>query len=314
MAVLLVALGLTTLVLGAELLVRGGSALALRLGIPPIVVGLTIISIGTSLPELAIGIDAAQRGAGPLAVGNIAGTNLVNLLLILGLSAAMVPLAIGLRTIYFEVPVVAGVALLVLLLALDGELSLPDGLVLLAVAVVYTLVVVLLAVRDPDRGRVEAMSDGTSAPGVLRSGLLLVVGLAVVVVGADWLVRGAVDLATDLGVSEVVIGLTVVAIGSSAPELVTTILSTVRGERDIAIGNLLGSSVYNLALILGTTAVVAPLEVTRDLIRVDLPLMAFVAVLLIPVFASGRRVSRAEGVAFVVAYVLYLAVLLAVRT
>lgn len=312
MAVLLVVVGLAALVVGAELLVRGGAAVAARLGIPPLVIGLTVVSIGTSLPELAIGVDAALRDAGPLAVGNIAGTNIVNLLLILGLSAAIAPLAIAVRTIRFEVPVVAAVSVLVLVLALDGSLSRGNGILLVAIALLYTAAVVALAVRDPAR---TAVDDRPEREGRLVVDVaILVAGLAVVVVGADWLVRGAVELAASLGVSEVVIGLTVVAIGSSAPELVTTVVSTLRGDRDIAVGNLIGSSVYNLALILGITSWVAPLEVTQDLIRVDLPLMAFVAILLLPVFASGRRVSRAEGTAFVAAYVLYLGVVLTVRT
>ncbi|MFH7323226.1 sodium:calcium antiporter [Aeromicrobium sp. HA] len=311
MAVLLVAAGLATLVIGAELLVRGGAAVATRLGVPPMVIGLTVVSIGTSLPELAIGIDAALRDAGPLAVGNIAGTNIVNLLLILGLSAALVPLAVESRTIVFELPVVAAVSILVVVLALDGRLSRADGTLLVVIAAVYTLAVVVLAVRDPARPPAEPEASGG---GLVRHLVVLVAGLGVVVLGADWLVHGAVDLAASLGVSEVVIGLTVVAIGSSAPELVTTVVSTLRGNRDIAVGNLIGSSVYNLALILGVTSLVAPLEVTSDLIRVDLPLMAFVAVMLLPVLATGRRMSRAEGVAAVLAYVLYLGVVLAVRT
>lgn len=311
MAVVLVAAGLATLVIGAELLVRGGAAVATRLGVPPMVIGLTVVSIGTSLPELAIGIDAALRDAGPLAVGNIAGTNIVNLLLILGLSAALVPLAVESRTIVFELPVVAAVSILVVVLALDGRLSRADGTLLVVIAAVYTLAVVVLAVCDPARPPAEPDASGG---GLARHLVVLVAGLGVVVLGADWLVHGAVDLAASLGVSEVVIGLTVVAIGSSAPELVTTVVSTLRGNRDIAVGNLIGSSVYNLALILGVTSLVAPLEVTSDLIRVDLPLMAFVAVMLLPVLATGRRMSRAEGVAAVLAYVLYLGVVLAVRT
>ncbi len=313
MAVLLIVAGLVTLVVGAEFLVRSGSALATRLGIPPIVVGLTVVSIGTSMPEMAVGVDAALRDAGPLAVGNIAGTNIVNLLLILGLSAAMVPLVIDLRTIRFEVPIVGGVSLLLVLLAVDGTLSRTDAAILVTIAAVYTVVVVLLALRDPNRSKVPKDEHAVNS-GLLRQVAILSAGLVILTIGADWLVQGAVDLASELGVSEVVIGLTVVAIGSSAPELVTTILSTIRGERDIAVGNLIGSSIYNIALILGITALVAPLEVTRDLIRVDLPLMVFVAVLLVPLFATGRRVSRAEGVGMVAAYVLYLGIIVATRT
>lgn len=312
MTLLLVAAGLAALVLGAELLVRSGASLADRLGIPPIVIGLTVVSIGTSLPELAIGVDAALRDAGALAVGNIAGTNIVNLLLILGLSAAIAPLAISVRTIRLELPIVAAVSLLALALAWDGTLSRVDAGALVAVAIAYTVCVVVLAVRDPARRRLDEVTIARGGLG--RDLLTLGAGVVIVVVGADWLVRGAVELAERLGVSEAVIGLTIVAIGSSAPELVTTLVSTVRGERDIAVGNLIGSSVYNLALILGVTALVSPLAISDGLLRVDLPLMTFVALLLIPVFITGRRVARSEGVAFVLAYLVYLAVLIGVRT
>ena len=311
MPVVWVAFGLGLLVVGAEVLVRGGAQIATRLGIPPMVVGLTVVSIGTSFPELAIGIDATLRDAGPLAVGNIAGTNIVNLLLILGLSAAMVPLAIGSRTIRFELPVIATVSVMLVLLALDGELSRLDGLLLLATAVAYTLAVVRLAVAD-SRNRSE--QDAPVDEALTRQILMVVAGLGLVAIGADWLVQGSVDLATSLGISEVVIGLTIVAIGSSAPELVTTLVSTVRGERDIAIGNLIGSSIYNITFILGVTALVRPVGVTSELIRVDLPLMAFVAFLLIPVFITGRRVSRAEGICFVLAYLAYLGTIIALRS
>ncbi|MDF1486898.1 calcium/sodium antiporter [Tessaracoccus caeni] len=302
--------GLVALVVGAELLVRGAAALALRLGIPPIVVGLTIVSIGTSLPELAVGVDAARMGAGPLAVGNIAGTNVVNLLLILGLSAAIAPIAIKRNTIRFELPMMTVAAVLLAVLALDGELSRLDGTVLLTLAVVFSIQVVRLGRREPPPDEDELPPVGNP----FVDALMLIGGMVVVILGADWLVDGAVDAARALGVSEAIIGLTIVAIGTSMPELVTTLISTLRGERDVAIGNLLGSSVYNLAFILGATSLVAPLEVTGELIRIDLPVMVGVSLVCIPVFLSGRRVSRGEGIAFVLGYAVYLSALLLLRT
>lgn len=223
-------LGLAALVLGAEVMVRGGAEVAARLGISPIVIGLTVVSIGTSLPELAVGVVAASEGSGALAVGNIAGTNVVNLLLILGLSALILPLTMATRTLRFELPVMAGAAVLMLILAL--------------------------------------------------------------------------------------IGLTVVAIGTSAPELVTTVVSTLRGNRDIAIGNLLGSSIYNILLILGTTCLVSTegLALPASLVRIDIPIMVAVALACIPIFVTGRRVGRGEGGAMVVAYVAYLAFLLTTQS
>ncbi|WP_066903766.1 calcium/sodium antiporter [Millisia brevis] len=332
--VLLILAGLIGLVVGAEVLVRGGSAIAARLGVSPLLIGLTVVSIGTSLPELAVGVDAARLGAGPLAIGNIAGTNIVNLLLILGLSAAMIPLALGRQTVRLDLPVMVGSALLLLLLSLNGSLSRLDGFILLAVAIVYTAVVIRVELRSraaaratasdpvgPDRppaGDGPDADDGADAPSgssapLWRAVLQLVGGIAVVVFAADWLVKGSISVASDLGVSEAFIGLTIVAIGTSAPELVTTIVSTIRGDRDLAIGNLVGSSVYNVTLILGASALVMPLEVTDELIRIDLPLMAAVALLCVPVFLTGRRISRLEGIAFVLAYVVYLAVLIAFR-
>ena len=313
-AVLLVAGGLALLIVGAEVLVRGAAALAGAWGVPQVVVGLTVVSVGTSAPELAIGIDSAINDAGPLAIGNVAGTNIVNLLLVLGLSAAIAPLAIAVPTIRRDLPIMAAIGLLLLALCWDGSLSRVEGAIPLAIAVGYTVLIVGQARRDPVA--IQVAADEVPAPrgrGWVNL-LLTVAGLAVIVVGADLLVRGAVDLSRAFGVSEAVIGLTVVAIGTSAPELVTTLVSTFRGERDIAIGNLIGSSTYNIGLVLGGSALVAPLAVTPELAHVDLPIMVAVMLVCIPVFLTGRRMSRAEGIGFVLAYVVYLTVLLAVRT
>ncbi|NED65310.1 calcium/sodium antiporter, partial [Streptomyces sp. SID10244] len=271
---MLVVVGLAALIVGAEGLVRGGSAIAARLGISPMLVGVTVVSIGTSLPELAVGIDAAVHDAGPLAVGNIAGTNIVNILLILGLSAAMVPLTLRRQTIRLDLPVMVVSALLLWALAANGSMSRLDGTILLVLAIAYTITVVRAEISGDDAPLPEVLD---TAPAPDRIGwriVQLVGGMAVVIVGAEWLVTGAVDVAGDLGVSEAVIGLTVVAIGTSAPELATTIMSTIRGERDLAIGNLIGSSIYNVTFILGATSLFRPLEVTDELIRIDLPLMA----------------------------------------
>ncbi len=309
------AAGLAALIIGAEVMVRGGAALAARLGISPIVVGLTVVSIGTSMPELAVGVVAAAEGNGALAVGNIAGTNVVNLLLVLGLSALLVPLVLEVRILRFELPVIAGSALLLWVLVLDGMLSRVDGLILVAGAVVYIAAVVRASRREPDPVQAEfaeALPTGHPA----RHAAMTLGGIAVIVVGADWLVDAAVGMARDFGVSDALIGLTVVAIGTSAPELVTTVISTLRGDRDIAIGNLLGSSIFNILLILGVTAVVPAhgLALPASLIRIDIPIMVAVALVCIPIFLSGRRVSRVEGGAMVVAYLGYLTFLLSTQT
>lgn len=313
---LLVVAGLAALVVGAEFLVRGGSGIAARLGVSPLLVGLTVVSIGTSLPELAVGIDAALNDAGPLAVGNIAGTNIVNILLILGLSAAMAPLALRPQTIRIDLPVMVISGLLLWGLVASGTLSRLDGAILLLLAVGYTATVIRAElISDDDPVVADEVAEHVPGGGSLWVRVAqLLAGVAVVVVGADWLVSGSVRVATDLGVSEAVIGLTIVAIGTSAPELVTTVMSTIRGDRELAIGNLIGSSIYNVTFILGVTALVRPIRVTSELIRIDLPLMAAVALICVPIFVTGRRVTRFEGAAMVVGYVVYLVLLIVLRT
>lgn len=318
--------GLAALIVGADVMVKGGSHLASRLGISPIVVGLTVVSIGTSLPELAVGVVAAGQGSGALAVGNIAGTNVVNLLLILGFSAAMVPLVLHLRTIRFELPMMAAAALLLWALAADGVMSRVDGAILLTGAVAYTAAVILSARRESrevfDEFADEYAEELSNVSTVivrnqtLREVMMLIGGIALVVAGADWLVDGAVGMARGFGVSDALIGLTVVAIGTSAPELVTTVVSTLRGDRDIAIGNLVGSSIYNITLILGVTCLVPPhgLQLPSSLVRIDIPIMVIVALVCIPIFITGRRVSRSEGIAMITAYATYLFFLLATQT
>jgi cation:H+ antiporter len=315
---LLVIGGLLALLGGAELVVRAGTGLATRLAVRPIIIGLTVVSVGTSVPELAIGIDAALNGSPNLAVGNIVGTNLINFLFILGLSALLIPIVIDRRTLKFDLPAMIAATLVLYLLSLDGMLTRLDGALLLVGAVAYTLGLLRVSRRetaDVD----EDYTGAVSAPSehrLTRIGLSLMLGLALVVVGAELLVEGAVSAAHALGVSDAVVGLTVIAIGTSAPELVTTIMSTVRGDRDIAIGNLLGSSIYNIAAVLGLTVLVAPngVPVSDEVLNADLILLLAAMVAAVPVLVSGARITRAEGGLFVATYVGYLAWLLLTRT
>jgi cation:H+ antiporter len=319
--------GLAALVFGAELVVREGSALAARLQISPLVVGMTIVSLGTSLPELAIGLNAAQQGSGGLAVGNIIGTNLVNILLILGLSALIRPVPLEQRTLRVDLPAMTAAAILLFVLGRDGDLSTADGIVLCGYGVGYLILMAVLA-------RLESRSDATvgraspEAPAAPADGqqlpnrhaaiqsLLLLVGLAVIVVGSEYLVDGAVAIASDLGASDALIGLTVVAVGTSAPELVTTLVATLRGgDRSIALGNLIGSSVFNIALILGPIVLIAPgsVPVPEELLALDLVLMLVTALVCVPVFLTSRTLTRVEGGAFVLTYAAYTAWLLGTR-
>lgn len=318
-----IVIGLLALVGGAELVVRGGSRVAARFGISPIVIGVTVVAIGTSAPELAIGVDAALRGSGSLAVGNIAGTNVLNLLFILGLVALLRPVELRSQTLRLDLPTIVGAALLLWLLAADGRITRLDGGVLVLFGIVYTALVVRLARRESAAVRAEFVGEygvtkRQTGPvrHLVRDAAWLVIGIAVIVVGANWLVEGATGIARTLGLSEAFIGLTVVAIGTSAPELATAIVATVRKEHDIAVGNLLGSSVYNILFILGVTALVPAggIAVERPLVVIDIPVMVAAAIACVPVFITGHRIRRIEGAAFVVAYLAYLAYLLIARS
>lgn len=322
--VLLVA-GLGLLLVAAEMVVRGASQLAASLGVGPLVLGLTVVAIGTSAPELAVGITAALQGSGSLAVGNIAGTNIFNILFILGLTALLRPLPLHLQVLKLELPTMVLAAALMTVFAWDGIITPFDGTVLLGVAVLYTVALIRMSRREtPAVTREFRDMYGTDGAGraqtVARERIgysaVLAVGLGLSVLGADWLVSGAVDIARKLAISEAVIGLTIVAIGTSAPELVTTIVATLRDERDVAVGNLLGSSIYNILVILGLTCIVAPdgIPVERQLMLVDIPLMTGVALICIPAFVTGKRISRIEGGIGVAVYTVYMVWLVLTRT
>jgi cation:H+ antiporter len=315
--------GLVVIVVGAEILLRGATRIAAKLGIKPILIGLTVVAVGTSAPELAVGIAAVREGRGAIAVGNIAGTNILNILFILGLSAAIRPLPLQLQSIRLDVPVMTAAAIVLFVMALDGLLSRTEGFMLVSAALVYGAALIRLSRRESAQMKQEFAQE--FSPGALQAqrgiawgawyAALLVVGIGLTVLGADLLVAGAVELARTWGVADAIIGLTIVAIGTSAPEAATTVVATIKNERDVAVGNLIGSSISNILVILGLTCLAAPqgVDVSREVLYIDLPLAAAVAIVCWPVFRSDRMVSRREGIAFVTAYLLYLATLVFVR-
>lgn len=316
--------GLALLVVGAEFVIRAAARLALSAGVKPLVLGITIVAVGTSAPELAIGITASLQGSGDLAVGNIAGTNVFNVLFILGLSALVKPLPMHLETLKLVLPASVAAAAAMFGLGWDGVLSRSDGAMLFGAAVLYTAMIVRLGRREALSVKVEFQEAyGANdlftkfTGGRVRAAnlLLLLAGLLVTIWGAHWMVDGAVRIARTLGMSEALIGLTIVAVGTSAPELVTTIVATLHDERDVAVGNIMGSSVYNILAILGLTCLISPggVPVSRELILVDVPLMTGVALLCVPVFFSDRRVSRIEGALFLTLYFTYFGWMLGYR-
>lgn len=315
MTILLFLLGLVLLIAGAEALVRGSSRLAAVLGISPLVIGLTVVAFGTGAPELAVSIKSVLSEQAGLAVGNVIGSNIVNVLLILGLSAAIAPLVVSQQLVRLDVPLMVAISILVFFLCLDAVISRVDGLVLLAGFAAYIAFVVYQSRKE--RSEVKEQYDKEFGPAirekshwVLNVGLI-VLGLVLLVLGSRWLVDSAVTFARYLGVSDVIVGLTIVAAGTSLPEIVTSAIAAVRGERDIAVGNVIGSNIFNIMAVLGVAGLIAPtgIEVSPAVIRFDLPVMIAVAFACLPVFFTGGVISRQEGVfllGYYIAYTLYL--------
>lgn len=294
---------------GADVLIRGAARLGLSLGLSPLVVGLTVVAVGTSAPELGVSVFSAWAGQGDLAVGNVVGSNIGNLLLILGLSALLRPLVVDPAVLRWDFPFLVGVSALLFALAWDGALSSVDGLVCLLLGCVYTW-------RSIQVGRRQGTETPEGVPRsvgrprfatVARDLALIGVGLGMLVLGSRWLVDAAVHMARALGVSELVIGLTVVAIGTSLPELFTSIVATMRGQREIVVGNVVGSNIANILLVLGATAVVArgPVRVAPGALALDVPVMLFATVCCYPLLLTGGAVSRKEGALLMSGYFVY---------
>jgi cation:H+ antiporter len=306
---LLFVLGLALLVGGADLLVRGAARLATAAGISSLVVGLTVVALGTSAPELAVTVAATYRGEPDLAVGNVVGSNIMNILLILGVSAVVAPLVVRRRVIQLDMPILIGVSVIVVFLALDGAIGRLAGLALLATGAVYTVVVVRQSRRaGGDRVQTTVPAGGDADARHIALDILYTLGgLGLLVMGSHWLVQSARDMAEALGISQLAIGLTVVAIGTSLPELATSVVASLRGQRDIAVGNVIGSNLYNLLLVLGTAAALSPtgVAVSSAAVAFDLPIMLGVTVACLPIFYTGRGLSRWEGAAFLAYFVAY---------
>jgi cation:H+ antiporter len=301
--VVLVVIGLVGLYLGGELLVRSASSLARALGISPMVIGLTVVAFGTSAPELAATLVAALRGAPELAVANVVGSNVANIGLILGLTALAYPLASNASFLRREVPWMLGATVLALPLLFDGRLGRLEGLLLWVALAVF----LLAAFRSGGSPAVlvDDVGSAASARRPWRDALGVAVGVAVLAYGAHALVTGATALALIWGVPERVIGLTLVALGTSLPELASSLVAALRRETDIILGNVIGSNLFNLLAVLGTAAVVQPIEVPPVDLRLDLAIMLVFALAVPPLMLADRRLGRRRGALLVVAYVSY---------
>ncbi|PKO79680.1 MAG: sodium:calcium antiporter [Betaproteobacteria bacterium HGW-Betaproteobacteria-13] len=309
---LLFLLGLITLVIGAELLVRGASRLAVSFGISPLVVGLTVVAFGTSAPEMAVSVGSAFNGNPDIAIGNVVGSNIANILLILGIAAVIAPLLVAEQIIRQEIPIMIGASVLLLVMALDGSINRIEAATLFGLVIAYTVFLVLQsrkgsAAMSEDFAEDIPTSQWDSHWTVQTA--LVVAGLVMLVLGAGWLVDSAVVFARAFGVSDLVIGLTVVAIGTSMPEIATSIVAALRGQRDIAVGNVVGSNVFNICAVLGVTGLVAPagLPVSEAARHFDLWVMLAVAFACLPILITGREIARWEGILFLGYYAAYTA-------
>ncbi|GAA5505940.1 calcium/sodium antiporter [Novipirellula caenicola] len=306
MTYLLLLLGLAILVFGAELLVRGAVTLAGAARISPLVIGLTVVAFGTSAPELAVSSVSSLKGDAAIALGNVVGSNIFNVLLILGVSAVIVPLSVSSQLVRLDVPIMILGSMVVWLAAYDGTIGRWEGGGMLLSFLLYTAWLIR-AGRNETKSDELAVETQVSPRKLIVSLVLLLIGLVALVFGADLLVDSATVIARQLGVSDMVIGLTIVAAGTSLPELATSIVAAMRGQRDIAVGNIVGSNVFNLMMVLATAAVLGAdgVPVADAVLWFDLLVMFWVAILCWPIFLSHAVVSRAEGAVMLMLFLIY---------
>ncbi|MGF1571846.1 MAG: calcium/sodium antiporter [Sumerlaeia bacterium] len=315
--ILLFILGLAILTGGAELLVRGASSLSTRLGIPSLIVGLTVVAFGTSAPEMAVSIKSALLGQADLAVGNVVGSNIFNILFILGISAAIVPLSISRQLLRVDLYIMVATALVAWLLALNGTLGRFEGLLLFLGILAYVVLQIILARKEGSTPADEqSVPLPRSAKAFAWDVALAVIGLVMLVYGARLFVDSSVTIARYFGISELVIGLTIVAAGTSMPEVAASVMASIRGHRDLAVGNVVGSNIFNILAVLGASAIVSPMgiAVSPSALKFDFPIMLLVSLICIPIFITGKEISRKEGLALLSCYIGYTALLILIAT
>lgn len=312
-SVLLFIGGLAVLIIGADVLVRGSSRLALSFGLSPLVMGLTVVAFGSSAPEVAASTTAVLSGEGELAFGNVIGSNIFNVLFALGVAAMLTPLVVARKLVRQDVPIMIGASIVVALMALDGAISRVEGILLLMALSVWIAGLIRAARRGgeedaPPEMNIDSLKTGKSRGLAIA---LILAGLAMLSGGAHLMVTGAVEIARALGLSELIIGLTVVSAGTGMPETVTSAVAALKGERDIAVGNVVGSNIFNLLCVLGVASVAGPegVPVPIEAMRFDVPVMIATCVACLPIFFSGYKIARWEGAVLVGYYAAYLAFL-----
>jgi cation:H+ antiporter len=295
------------LITGAELLVRAALRMAESLQVRPLIIGLSLVAFGSSAPQLTVSIQAAYSGAPDVAVGSVIGSNIFNVLVTLGLAALIIPLRVSRQLVRLDIPLMIGASLLVYLLALNERLGRLEGVLLLCALVAYLSLLWHQSRHHARTYPAPGPRPQRSAGFWFNSLLLMAAGLGLLSLAGHLLLEASVEVAVDLGLSERIIGLTVVAVCTSLPELATSLIAALRGEREIAVGNVIGSNLFNLLAVLGLTSVLTPtpLSISPNALDFDLPVMLGVAVLTLPVFYSGYRITRAEGLVFLCLYLAY---------
>lgn len=318
MTIFMLLFGLAFLLVGAELLVRGASRLGLAIGISPLVIGLTIVAFGTSSPEMAVSARAALTNHPDIILGTNIGSTVFNILFILGICALATPLIVSQQLVWYEVPIMIGAHLLLLIMSLGGKITRLNALILLMCLISYIVYAIIKGRReaktviDEYKEDFSPIKNKLNALNILKQCALVVLGLIFCVFGAGWLLDSAVILARALGISELVIGVTIVAAGTSLPEIATSLVATIRGQRDIAVGNVVGSNIFNIFGIVGVAGLIAPdgIEVASSVLRFDLPVALAACIACLPVFFTGHKISRWEGCVFLGYYVAYISYLI----
>ena len=307
-SIFLLIIGLVVLVIGGELLVRGAASIALRLRLSPLVVGLTIVAFGTSAPELFISVQAALEGSPDLAMGNVIGSNICNLALVLGITAVITPVPVRRDSLRIDWPMTMGSSLLLYLIVRDNLINWPEGILFLAILITYTYLIIRKSRKE--NKSVEALSEELELPeqtaSLWKDVLFIALGTVGLALGSDWFVDGAKDLAITFGVSERIVGITVLALGTSLPELATATVAAVKKETDIALGNLMGSNIFNILSILGITSLIASIRVNDVIIHSDMIWMLLITFLILPMMLYRKVVKRIEGVILLAIYVYYI--------
>jgi cation:H+ antiporter len=307
--VVLLIIGLIVLIVGGDYLVRGSSSIALRLHLSPLVVGLTIVSFGTSAPELLISVQSAIKGSPDITMGNVVGSNICNLALVLGLTAVISPVKVQPNSIKIDWPMTMGSSLLLFLVVREGLLSSFEGIIFLVAISIYLFLIIRQSRINIKSQKInsEKSNDIPDAPSkqIWKDALFIIIGCVALYYGSEWFVTSAKDLAISIGVEERVVGLTVVALGTSLPELVTAAVASYKGETDLALGNLMGSNIFNILSILGITAIIKPVLVNAEILNKDIIWMLLITLLILPLMVVRRVVGRADGIVLLIVYAVY---------